>query len=94
MGLIRRIGTGASTDVWQDNWIPRDYKLRPICARSLNPPGLVSELINPATRSWNKHALTEHFIAADVEVILNIPLSTRMQDDFWALHYDKRGYSQ
>lgn len=91
LGLVRRIGKGADTNVWQDNWIPRDYKLRPICVRSLNPPVLVSELINPATRSWNKHALTEHFIVADVEAILNIPLSTQMQEDFWAWHYDRCG---
>ena len=68
----------------------RDYELRPICARSANPPVMVLELINPATRSWNKLALIEHFIPADVEVILNIPLSTRQQEDFWAWHYDKR----
>ena len=84
LGLIKRIGTGATTNVWSDNWLPRDFELRPICARSANPPELVSELINPATRSWNKPALVEHFIPADVEVILNIPLITRQHEDFWA----------
>ena len=52
---------------------------------------VVSELINPVTRSWNKQALTEHFIPADVDFILNIPFSTRQHEDFWAWHYDKRG---
>jgi hypothetical protein len=35
--------------------------------------------------------LSEHFIAPDVEIILNIPLSSRVQDDFWSWHYDKHG---
>ena len=38
MGLIKRIGTCSSTRIWEENWMPRDYKLRPICARSANPP--------------------------------------------------------
>lgn len=90
-GLIKRIGSGTQTNIWQDNWLPRDYKLQPICARSANPPSLVSDLIDPTIRSWNKHVIMEHFIAPDVEVIMNIPLSTRIQEDFWAWHYDERG---
>ena len=90
-GRIKRIGSGSHTYIWNDNWLPRDYKLRPICSRSANPPVLVSKLIDPTTRSWNKQVLTKHFIAPDVEVIQNIPLSTRVQDDFWAWHYDKKG---
>ena len=89
--LIKCIGSGTHTNIWHENWLPRDYKLKLICALSANPPVLVSDLIDSTTRSWNKHVLTEHFIAPNVEVILNIPLSTRIQDDFWAWHYDKRG---
>ena len=90
-GLIKRIGSGLQTSIWGQNWLPRDYKLRPICARSTNPPVLVSELIDPITMVWNKQTLVENFIAPDVEVIQSIPLSTRTQDDFWSWHYDKRG---
>ena len=31
LGLIKRIGSGSGTRIWEDNWLPRDYKLRPIC---------------------------------------------------------------
>lgn len=32
LGIIRRIGSGKDTFIWDDNWIPRDWMLRPIRA--------------------------------------------------------------
>ena len=90
LGIIKRVGTGEDTDIWSDNWIPRDYKLRPLCALRADPPRQVAELIDPVTRTWNKQFLVEHFVGPDVDAILNIPLSSRLQDDFYAWHYDKR----
>jgi hypothetical protein len=29
-GLIRRIGIGETTDIWNMNWLPRDGSLRPV----------------------------------------------------------------
>ena len=91
MGLIKRIGSGLNTRIWEDNWLPRDYKLKPICSISADPPQLVSELIDETSRSWNTQKLNEHFIAPDVAFIQNIPLSFKVQPDFWAWHYDRRG---
>ena len=91
LGLIKRIGDGSTTRIWTDNWMLRDYKLRPICALTANPPTSVAELINPVTRSWDRQMLSDNFIALDIEMIINIPISNRMQDDFWAWHYDRRG---
>ena len=51
----------------------------------------MAELINPVTRSWDRQMLSDNFIALDIEMIINIPISNRMQDDFWAWHYDRRG---
>ena len=89
LGLIKRIGSGTSTNIWTKNWLPRDYKLVPICSISNDQPQLVSELINPFTRSWDKQGLTEQLIAPDIEVILNIPLSSRVQEHIWPWHYEK-----
>ena len=36
--------------------------------------------------------IQQHFFAPDVDVILNIPLSSRVQPDFWAWHYDIKGF--
>jgi hypothetical protein len=37
LGMIKRIGNEENMSIWDVNWIPRDYKLRPICSRSENP---------------------------------------------------------
>lgn len=90
LGLIKRIGSGSESNIWHDNWLPRDYKRRPICARSTNQPTLVSDLIDHASKTWSRQVLEEHFIAPDIDIILNIPLSSRIQSNFWAWHYDNK----
>jgi hypothetical protein len=61
-GLIRRIGTGAATNAWNHNWIPRDHMLRPIVCKKANPPLLVSSFINTDSMTWNIGALEEWFL--------------------------------
>jgi hypothetical protein len=56
-----------------------------------NLPQRVSELIDSTTMSWDMQKLGEFFAPMDREVIINIPLSTRRQSDFWAWHFDKNG---
>lgn len=91
LGLIKRIGTGEGTNIWLDNWIPRDFKILPVCAKSANPPYRVSDLIDNATASWNENLLEERFFGIDKEAILNIPISSRVLPDFWSWHYEKKG---
>jgi hypothetical protein len=31
-GLIRRIGDGETIHIWDNNWLPRDFCLRPLCS--------------------------------------------------------------
>lgn len=77
-GLIRRIGTGTETSIWNTNWIPREGSLRPVGSPRPGAPIMVSELIDVTTALWNRHKLQDNFTSADVEV----PLCTRHQDDF------------
>ena len=90
LGVIRRIGDGKETQFF-DNWLPRDHKLQPICARSATPPEFVSELINQTVHAWNIEAVREHMIPPDADVVLNIPLSSINLPDTWAWHYEHSG---
>ena len=76
-GIIRRIGTGESTEIWNINWLPRDGLLRPMASSKPNPPSLVCELINQTAACWDQQKLEEFFNPMDVEAISGIPLSTR-----------------
>ena len=52
-GIIRRIGTCESIEIWNMNWLPRDGLLRPMARSKPNPPSLVCELINQTTACWD-----------------------------------------
>ena len=90
-GLIRRIGDGNSTRIWSDNWIPRDYNLRPLSSLSADPPVLVSEFICLGSRTWDVEALNQHLLPMDTNSVMQIPISHTAQSDFWEWHYEKSG---
>ena len=76
-GIVRRIGNGQQTSIWNQNWIRRDYMLRALHPRSQNPLDKVSELINPSERQWDRVILREQLQERDVNAILNI------EGNFW-----------
>ena len=86
-GLIWRIGTGSSTNIWSMDRLPTSGLRRPVPCNRANRPQLVSDLIDSSTASWDRWKLQEFFTPADIEVITSIPLSTRHQEDFWAWHF-------
>lgn len=90
-GLIRRIGDGNLTHVWNDNWLPREAMLRHIAPRQVDKPELVSELIDQVTLSWNEQKLAEHFLPMDADIIRKIPLATTRFDDCWSWFWEKNG---
>ena len=90
-GIIRRIGNGKSTNIWSDNWIPKEASLRPILSRIANPPHMVSDLLLPATTSWNVDLVRRIFLPIDADEILKLPVCTRNVEDFWAWQPDRKG---
>jgi hypothetical protein len=90
-GLIKRIGDGASTHIWADNWLPRENVLKPVVSLVANPPQMVSELIDETSMTWKEELIRACFLPMDPNAILNIPLCTRRQLDFWAWNYDSKG---
>jgi len=89
--LIRRIGNGETTRIWDHNWLPRDGGLKPIAVKASNPPRYVSELIDNISMQWKEDVIQKYFYEFDAQVIKNIPLSYSRQDDFWAWHYERSG---
>lgn len=90
-GLLWKIGVGTQVRIWEDNWIPNPPILslqRPV-GSSFN---FVSELINPATMSWDAQILHTLFSQEVVDSILCIPLSSRRPHDRVTWKLEKRGF--
>ena len=81
-GFIRRIGNGRTTDIWNDNWIPKETIPRPITSLVAAPPRRVSELLQPAAAAWNVGLVRLVFLPFDADAILKIPVCTR---NFWTI---------
>lgn len=90
-GIIRRIGTGETTKIWTDNWLPRRDFMRPLTSMVAESPVLVSALVDASSSSWREDVVKTVFIPIDAEEILKIPLCTRRIDDFCAWSKDSRG---
>jgi hypothetical protein len=90
-GLLRRIGDGRSTNIWADNWLPHDFMMKPLVSRMINPPQMVSVLIDETMATWKTKLVHACFLPMDAAIILGIPLCTRRQSDFWAWSLDRKG---
>lgn len=91
VGLIKRIGNGKSTNIWNENWLPRKFNMRSICSISNDPSETDDELICTTTKSWNLFILHQCLLPMDVDVVRQILISHVAQDDFWAWSYEKSG---
>ena len=90
-GLIKRIGNGESTYIWEDNWLLRKEMMRPYGCISANPPLRIPDLIDATNATWNKQLLDATFMPFDVSVITNIPICTMNMPDFWSWAHDRSG---
>ena len=93
-GLIRGIGTGEETRIWDQNWLPRSGLIRPIACLAVDRPARVAELIDPTSAKWKEDKVRATFLPVDANVILKIPLCTRRVDDFWAWGRTNEAFSQ
>jgi hypothetical protein len=63
----------------------------PVTVMGAEAPRRVSEFINHQTAEWNVAKLNQFFLPMDTEVIRTIPLSHRVQSDFWPWHFERSG---
>jgi hypothetical protein len=69
-GYIWRVGNGEDINIWSDPWIPNspDFKLTSLRGNAVYTK--VSELINPATETWDTQLLSELLNDVDVGRVL------------------------
>ena len=78
-GLIKQIGDGSSTHIWNDRWITMHFDARPITPNAGHEVSRVSELMIEAGR-WNKDLIKSIFLPIDARAILRNPV--RPQEDW------------
>lgn len=88
-GLIKWIGDGTSTNIWEDRWIPMHFDARPLTPQDGQQVTMVSELLD-GNGNWNVGLISSIFIPVDVNAILRIPLRGQ-EDDWWAWEPEKHG---
>ena len=89
--LVKRIGDGTTTSVWEDRWLPSTVSMRPLFRPPNTTINMVSDLIDYDNWSWNRDLVRATFITPDADAILNIPLHHGGGEDFYAWAHERSG---
>ncbi|OVA10294.1 Reverse transcriptase zinc-binding domain [Macleaya cordata] len=81
MPTVRIVGDGNFIDPWCDRWIPELGVATPKPNTSPDSLLKVSDFIEPATRTWDRVKLNQHFDQSSIERIVKIPLSVSPSSD-------------
>lgn len=88
-GMIKRIGDGNSTNIWQDKWIPNHFSGSPLVVPDEEQLSRVSELITPSG-GWNEDLVKQSFVGIDVVAILSTPVRGGGADS-WGWEPERHG---
>jgi ribonuclease HI len=83
-GAIWRIGSGSMVKIWRDNWLPRAGHMKLTGMKQRCRLKWVSQLIDPATNTWDEATVREYCLPQDADAILQLKLPQRRTDDFVA----------
>ena len=86
-GMRWQVGNGENICIWKDKWIPNPSTYQIISPRTLLPEdATVNVLIDADHGTWRSDLVRELFLNFEADIILSIPLSTRMPRDklVWA----------
>lgn len=89
-GIIKRVGDGTTVNIWTDPWLPRL-----LCRRLVTPKGhtiisKASELISPASETWDDALVRNTFWPQDANLILSMLIFEDLEDE-WTWHFEEQG---
>ncbi|XP_009150012.1 uncharacterized protein LOC103873347 [Brassica rapa] len=91
-GIRKSIGSGQSTLVWSQPWLPTTPARPAIpCGSSFNPSLRVSELIDPITNEWNHDLLREMVAPSDITLIRSLKPSRFLRANSYCWNLAKSG---
>ena len=82
------VGNGKNVEIWHDKWIPTPDTFKVISPQGLNVELVkVAQLIDGDTGMWKVDLIKETFLPHEADVIIGMPLSSRLPEDslLWAL---------
>ncbi|WCJ18876.1 RNA-directed DNA polymerase (reverse transcriptase)-related family protein [Euphorbia peplus] len=91
-GVRKQVGSGSSVNVWEDPWLPDDI-FPFVASERLDGVSFesVADLMVEGRREFDIDLLSGHFVPRDVELMLRVPLSLRVDEDVWFWKDERRG---
>ena len=89
-GILWRVGNGQSIRIWRDRWIPNGGSGKPITVQGRCRLRRVSELLDERG-AWRMDLLQQYFNPVDVEQIVKIRTSPRLEEDVLAWEPERNG---
>jgi hypothetical protein len=87
-GIIWTIGSGTKVKIWRDNWLQRENH-KVIVKSSKQRINWVSDIINPANRSWDETKVRSLLYPSDAEEVSEIILSSNQNKDCIAWTHER-----
>jgi hypothetical protein len=91
-GLIKRVGSGETIDVWNDNRISSNSSLRTQVKLETSQAVKAADLMKDNGRKCDLDILNVNLTPMDIEAVLKIPLSHYKMEDFSAWAYERSGF--
>ena len=86
------IGNGKSVEIWRDRWIPTPDNFQVVTPQGPNGElRKVAQLIDEDTGMWKVDQVRKFFFPHEANVILGMPLSSRMPEDSLIWAWSKNG---
>ena len=87
------VGTGLSTLVWEDLWVPDlpSFIPKPREPSDFLPSLTVAQFIDHDRNEWDFGKLSQQFDEESVAIILNIPKRNWVQHDTWCWTFTTNG---